>query len=224
MAKVKLNALIYDAYGTLFDVFSVEKRLEHHFPGESKAISELWRTKQLEYSWLRSLMGRYRSFWDLTQDALTFSLSALGLSVKEEVVDNLMACYLSLSPFSEVDGALTHLGKTHPQGILSNGSPEMLQTVVDNNGFTPHFKSILSVDPISIFKPDPRVYQLAVDAFGFSREQIGFVSSNAWDVAGAKSFGFKVFWINRAGRPMDNLGHGPDFQISSLDQIDDFLE
>jgi 2-haloacid dehalogenase len=217
--KPELQALVYDAYGTLFDVYSVFEKCEKNFPGKGSAISEIWRNKQLEYTWLRSLMGKYQNFWDLTDAGLRFACRALDLALTEEIRRELLDNYLHLSPYPEVRETLESLGGRVSQAVLSNGSPEMLNTVVDNNGLTPFFQAILSVDELQIFKPSPRVYQLAVDELGTPAEKIGFVSSNCWDAIGAKSFGFHVFWINRFKRPLDEMGIVPDHEIQTLDQI-----
>ncbi len=216
----RLEALVYDAYGTLFDVYSVFEKCEKNFPGKGSAISEIWRTKQLEYTWLRSLMGKYQNFWELTDAALKFACRALELDLGANERAELMDNYLNLSPYAEVRDTLETLAKRVSQAVLSNGSPEMLASVVNNNGLTSFFQAILSVDELQIFKPAPRVYQLAVERLGVPAEKIGFVSSNCWDAIGAKSFGFHVFWINRFKRPLDEMGILPDHEIETLDQID----
>jgi 2-haloacid dehalogenase len=214
-----LRALVFDAYGTLYDVASVTALAEQHFPGHGKAISDLWRQKQLEYTWLSSLMGRYQDFWQLTSAGLRFACQALGLKLEQEAHRALMESYLSLSPYPEVAGALEALARRLPLAILSNGSPEMLLKVTQHNGFSRHLKAVLSVHELRIFKPAPAVYELAVTRLGVPREQIGFVSSNAWDAIGAKSYGFRVFWINRFGRPAEVLGITPEHEIRTLDEI-----
>lgn len=218
-----IQALVYDAYGTIFDVFSVMEKCEKNFPGKGGAIAEIWRTKQLEYTWLRSLMGKYQNFWDLTEAGLRFACRALELDLKDDVRHELMENYLHLSTYPEVAGALERLGKNRSQAILSNGSPEMLNKVVENNGLNSFLQAILSVDELSIFKPSPAVYQLAVDRLGVAAGRIGFVSSNCWDAIGAKSFGFTVFWINRFKRPLEEMGIVPDHEIQTLDQLENLV-
>lgn len=219
----EIDALVYDAYGTIFDVYSVLEKCEKNFPGKGAAISEIWRNKQLEYTWLRSLMGRYENFWKITEAGLKFACRALELELSDEVRDELMDNYLHLKPYDEVPDTLEKLGKSHKQAILSNGSPDMLNKVVENNGLGGSLQAVLSVDELAIFKPSPQVYQLAVHRLGVPAERIGFVSSNCWDAIGAKSFGFKVFWINRFNRPLDEMGIFPDHQIQTLDQIEPLL-
>ena len=200
----QLQALVFDAYGTLYDVASVTTLCDKHFPGHGAAISDIWRQKQLEYTWLSSLMGRYQDFWQLTAAGLRFACGSLKLEPTEEAFRELMENYLQLTPYPEVPGALQALSQRIPLAILSNGSPEMLLKVTQHNGFTPYLKHVLSVHELSVFKPSPRVYELA---------------SNSWDAVGAKAFGFHVFWINRFGRYQEQLGVTPDHEIHRLDEI-----
>lgn len=225
MAQTHLavDALVYDAYGTLFDVYSVFEKCEKNFPGKGAAISEIWRAKQLEYTWLRSLMGKYQNFWELTEAGLRFACKALELNLTDEILRELMDNYLNLATYEEVPGTLKKLSATIQQAVLSNGNPEMLNTVVENNNLKSYLQAVLSVDGLSIYKPTPKVYQLAVDKLGVPPNKIGFVSSNCWDAIGAKSFGFRVFWINRFKRPLDELGIVPDHEIQTLDQIEGLL-
>ena len=218
-SPTRLQALVFDAYGTLFDVASVMALCNKHFPGHGGAVSDLWRQKQLEYTWLSSLMGRYQDFWQLTAAGLRFACGSLKLEPSEEAFRELMENYLQLKPYPEVPGALQALAKRLPLAILSNGSPEMLLKVTQHNGFTPYLKQVLSVHEVGIFKPSPRVYELAVSRLGVPRPAIGFVSSNSWDAVGAKAFGFHVFWINRFSRFQEQLGVTPDHTIRTLDEI-----
>ena len=211
-----MKALVFDAYGTLFDVHSVVQRCEAFFPGKGTALSLAWRGKQLEYTWLRSLMGRYKPFSAVTRDALAYSCEAMGLALGAEQMEALMGEYLMLAPYPDVEGSLEKLAG-RKLAILSNGSPDMLEPVVAHSGLS--LDAILSVDELRVFKPAPAVYQLAVDRLGVRKEDIGFVSSNCWDALGARSFGFTVFWLNRAGLPVDRLGFRPDRVLRSLDEI-----
>ena len=218
-----LTALVFDAYGTLFDVASVKERCESHFPGHGMAISDIWRNKQLEYTWLRSLMGHYENFWQITEDGLRFACQSLNLELTEPIMTDLMENYLHLTPYPEVSSTLNRLGKLRKMAILSNGSPDMLNKVVKNNNLNDKFSGVFSVDELGIFKPSPKVYQLAVDRLDTPSGQIGFVSSNCWDAVGAKAFGFYVFWINRFNRPLDVMGIQPDHTIQTLDQIESLI-
>ena len=212
---MKLKALVFDAYGTLFDVHSVVRLCDELWPGQGTALSQLWRTKQLEYSWQRSLMQRYKDFADITVDGLRYACAALGLSLSESQVTRLREAYLSLAIFPEVKDALGKL--SHLQlAILSNGAPSMLDPVVANAGLSGVFSAVISVDPLNTYKPAPDVYQLAVKRLDVPKNEIGFVSSNCWDACGAKSFGFSTFWINRSDAPVDRLDAAPDYVIRNL--------
>jgi 2-haloacid dehalogenase len=214
MEPKMVKALVFDAYGTLFDVRSVLSRCEEVFPGHGSNLTGLWRTKQLEYTWLRTLMGRYEDFWQITQDGLVFACRSFGLAPTPGQIEYLMQAYLTLSPFPEIAAALDALCSV-PCSILSNGTPTMLDSVVRNAGLESRFQHILSVDEIRTYKPSPVVYQLAETHLGIRREEIGFVSSNGWDVAGGKAFGFKAYWLNRQNAPAEVLGVQPDRIIQS---------
>lgn len=208
-------ALVFDAYGTLFDVHSVTRLADELWPGRGAQLSQLWRTKQLEYTWLRSLMQRHEPFERVTEAALRYACGALGLAFDAGHHRRLMDAYLHLDPFPEVRDALAALGGIR-LAILSNGSPAMLAPVVANAGLADAIRDVLSVEDVGVFKPDPRVYRLAVERLGVPTESIGFVSSNCWDALGAKSYGFRVFWVNRGGLPVDGLGCTPDHVVTSL--------
>ncbi|MGQ0544260.1 MAG: haloacid dehalogenase type II [Betaproteobacteria bacterium] len=213
---MRVEALVFDAYGTLFDVHSVTRRCESCFPGKGAQLSQLWRTKQLEYTWQRSLMQRYVPFSTVTREALAYACEALGLELGAHA-EALMDEYLALELFPEVPAALARLHMK--KAILSNGSPDLLAPLVRNSGL--HFDAVLSVDPLHVYKPARQVYELAVKHLRVGKEAIGFVSSNCWDALGAKSYGFKVYWINRSGAPTDRLGFVPDAQLASLAQLPD---
>jgi len=211
------QAIIFDAYGTLFDVHSVVDA-GRAITAEPQTLSALWRQKQLEYTWLRSLMGRYEDFWSVTESALHFALQRLGIHASEEQIKSLMSAYLSLKPFPEVKLALERLNGI-PLGILSNGSPRMLDAAVRANGLDGLFRHVLSVDAVKIYKPSPRVYDLGRVAFGLNASSILFVSGNGWDITGAKAFGYQTCWCNRAKAPMEALGATTDYEVERLDQI-----
>jgi 2-haloacid dehalogenase len=215
---MKPLALVFDAYGTLYDVHSVAALCERFWPGKGGTVSQLWRTKQLEYTWQRSLMRRYAPFSSITEDGLRYTCAALGLALSGAQRDALMQQYLNLSPYPEALAALAAL-RGRKLAILSNGSPDMLDPLVANTGLDKVLDAVLSVAEVKIFKPDPRVYQIAVDRLGLPKEAIGFVSSNCWDACGAKSFGFSTYWINRAGAPLDALDATPDHTIARLTDL-----
>ena len=210
---------MFDAYGTLYDVHSVIRRCDQFWPGRGPALSQLWRTKQLEYTWQRSLMRRYAPFSQVTREALAYACQALKLPLAPQQEEALMQQYLALAAYADVPDALASLPGR--KAILSNGSPDMLDPLVQHSGLA--FDAVLSVDAVKVFKPAPEVYQLAVDRLGVAKEAIGFVSSNCWDALGAKSFGFRVYWINRAGAPVDRLGFQPDGLLGSLGDLPEVL-
>jgi len=221
--SVKLNALVFDAYGTLFDVHSVVRLCDEFWPGQGTALSQLWRTKQLEYTWQRSLMRRYKDFADVTADGLRYACAALGLSLSESQVTRLREAYLSLTTFPEVKGALGRLSHLR-LAILSNGAPSMLDPVVANAGLGGVFFAVISVDPLNTYKPAPDVYQLAVKRLGVPKNEIGFVSSNCWDAIGATWFGYTTLWVNRFGLPIEQLDTSPTRIGTSLRDVLSFFE
>jgi 2-haloacid dehalogenase len=213
-----IKALVFDAYGTLFDVHSVVALGERLYPGKGGQLSQLWRAKQLEYTWLRSLMGRYEDFAAVTRAGLEYACKTLQLPLDAHASAQLMASYNNLALYPDAREALAGLSGLK-LAILSNGAPAMLGPLVKNAGLEKTFAAVISVDEVKIFKPSPRVYQLAPDRLGVAAHEIGFVSSNYWDAAGAKSFGFNVFWINRAGAQPDMLGAAPDAVLALLTEL-----
>ncbi len=211
-------ALVFDAYGTLYDVHSVVALCERFWPGKGAALSQLWRSKQLEYTWQRSLMRRYAPFSRVTEAGLRHACSVLELPLGEPEVAALMQQYQNLSLYPEALGALAML-RGRKLAILSNGSPDMLAPLISNSGLDQVLDAVLSVAEVEVFKPDPRVYQLAIDRLGVPKQAIGFVSSNCWDACGAKSFGFSTYWINRGGAPLDALDVTPDHVIAKLTDL-----
>lgn len=222
MAKKRIKALVFDAYGTLFDVHSVISACDQSFPGHGAALSQAWRAKQLEYTWLRSLIGRYKDFWQVTESALAFACMSLGLLCPPDTRAKLMETYLHLDPFPEVQEALRALSG-YSLAILSNGSPRMLKAAVESADLKGIFSRIISVDEAKIYKPSPRVYRLAPQKLHVATSAIGFISANFWDIAGAKAFGFHTYWVNRSKAPAEELGLVPDATLSSLADLVDIL-
>lgn len=215
----RLDALVFDAYGTLYDVHSVAALAESFFPGKGAALSQLWRTKQLEYTWLRTVMGSYENFDVVTAAGLRYACASLKLDAADSQISALIAQYVKLDTFGEVKAALAQLKTKRRLAILSNGAPGTLGALVTHSGLDGVLDAVISVDSLRMFKPDMRVYQLAVDRLGVEKAAIGFVSSNCWDAIAAKNFGFTVFWINRLNAPVDLHGPAPDFTIHSLNDI-----
>jgi 2-haloacid dehalogenase len=216
--KKSLKCLVFDAYGTVFDVHSITTALDRRFPGQGLEVSKDWRTRQLEYTWLRSLMNRYEDFWKITESALVATCNAMSLPLDPPARAELMEAYLSLKPFPEVKQTLGALLKI-PKAILSNGNPKMLEDVVRNARLEGAFSHLISVDEVKTYKPSLAAYQLAVKKMCADAESIGFVSSNFFDVAGAKVFGFRTYWINRSDSPPEELGVTPDAMLKSLGDL-----
>jgi 2-haloacid dehalogenase len=214
-----IRACVFDAYGTLFDVHSAVGKHRSRMGDKADGLSALWRTKQLEYTWLRSLMGEYTDFWQVTQDGLDFSLETLGID-DSSLRQDLLQAYLELSTYPEVIPVLTRLREAGMQtAILTNGSPDMIEAAVNHSGIGDLLDACLSVEDVGIFKPDPRVYQHAVDRLGVAASSISFQSSNAWDAAGASNFGMTVVWVNRFGQRIERLPGRSDAELTDLSEL-----
>lgn len=220
-----IKGIVFDLYGTLYDVHSVATRCNEIFPGRGQEISTLWRQKQLEYTWLRSVMGQYVSFDDVTEHALRYACNHLRLSLTDDALASLSDEYLKIAPYPEVPAALAELQRMGlPLAILSNGSVRSIGSVVTHSGMESRFAHLLSVEAVKVFKPHPSVYALAESNLNLPRAEVLFVSSNAWDASGARYFGFPVCWVNRAGNTFEELGQKPDCVISGLDQLATWLK
>jgi len=212
------DAFVFDAYGTLFDTLSVTTRAEVLAPGRGAELAKLWRGKQLEYTWLGSLMEARGDFRQVTEQALDYALDALALPLDAAGRRDLVDAWMSLSPYPEAARALARLAP-RPCWILSNGTRAMLDPLVDRAGLRAHLAGVLSVDEVGVYKPSPRVYALACERLALPASRIGFVSSNGWDATGAKAGGMTVWWVNRAGLPVERHGPAPDFVVGSLDHV-----
>jgi len=205
------KAVVFDAYGTLFDVHSVASLAEQLFPGRGDALSQLWRQKQLEYSWLRAMSRRYKPFWEITRDGLRFAAMRLELALTPELEARLMNQYPSLSAFPENLQALRDMKAAGlALAILTNGNRDMIEVSVRSSGMTGLFDHLLSSQAVETFKTMDAIYALAPQAFGCRAREILFVSSNCWDAIGARWYGYTSFWINRAAMPLDQLDTEPD--------------
>ncbi len=222
MTSLKLNnirACVFDAYGTMFDVNAAAREEQAALGSQWESLADIWRTKQLQYTWLRSLQKKHVEFWTVTGDALDFAMSTLKIE-DAGLKDRLMSLYLKLSAYPEVKAMLESLQAGGIKcAILSNGSPKMLNAAVDNAGIANLLDGIYSVEEVGIYKPDPSVYQMAVDHLGIPADEISFQSSNAWDAYAAKAFGFNVVWCNRFGQADERLPGQPDGQISDLSEL-----
>lgn len=218
------RAVLFDAYGTLFDVYSVGLLAEQLFAGAGERLAQLWRDKQIEYTRLVSMSGTYQPFWTLTRNALQFSAEKLDLALTPEAEDRLMNQYRHLSAFPENREVLQALkARGVRAGILSNGDPEMLAIAVRSAGFGGLLDPVLSVHETRRFKTDPAAYQVGLDALQLPAREILFVSSNGWDAIGATWFGFTTLWVNRAGGPLERLGTEPTRIGHSLRDVLEFF-
>ncbi len=221
--------VVFDAYGTLFDVAAAARTLAGQ-PGRA-ALAKVWpqlaadwRDRQLQYSWLRAITGEYVSFWQITQDGLDWALERQGLAQDLELREALLALYWELPAYTEVPRTLATLKAAGARcAILSNGSPDMLQGAVDSAGIGMFLDAVLSVEAAGIFKPARAVYDLVGARFGDAPDQVCFVSSNGWDIAGAAGYGFRTVWVNRAGLPVDRLDHRPGHVLADLSTLPEVI-
>jgi 2-haloacid dehalogenase len=214
-----IRACLFDAYGTLFDFAAAARACRDVLGADVDRLTALWRDKQLQYTWLRSLEGHYADFWQVTGDALDFTLETLGID-RPGLRDRLMTLYLTLDTFPEVPETLRRLRQAGLRtAILSNGSKKMLDAAVAGSNLGPLIDAVLSVDDVGVFKTHPKVYQLAVDRLGLPASAISFQSSNAWDAHAASAFGMRVVWCNRYGQRRERLPGNPDWEIRTLAEL-----
>ena len=219
-----IEGIVFDLYGTLYDVHSVVQACESAYPGQGEAISRLWRQKQLEYTWLSSLMGRYASFEQRTEEALRYTCKHLGLATDETTLRQLGQAYLHLAPHPDTTAALRRLKASGlPMAIASNGSHHSIEQVVSHSDMGWAFDHLISVETVKVFKPDNRVYSLAEQTMAIPRDRLLFVSSNSWDPTGARHFGFPVCWVKRQGAVFDELGATPTREVRDLGEMSDWL-
>ena len=224
-----ITTCIFDAYGTLFDVAAAARHVASEpgradFAQQWPALSEKWRQKQLQYSWLRAITGDHTDFWSVTKDGLDWALESEGLDDDSGLRDRLLALYWQLSAFPEVPAMLAKLREAGMNtAILSNGSPEMLSGAVQSAGLGEVLDDVLSVESVGIFKPAPQVYDMVIQRFGCAKSHVLFVSSNGWDASAAAAYGFATVWVNRAGDPVDRLPGQPDHILRDLVSIPDLV-
>ncbi len=211
-----IRACVFDAYGTLFDVTSAAVRAKDALGKRWQPLSDLWRTKQLQYTWLRALMGRHVDFWQVTGDALDYAMASLAIQ-DASLRSRLMNLYLELDAYPEVKETLSRLKAAGLRlAILSNGAPRMLAAAVKNSGLAELIDDVFSVEEVGVYKPHPKVYGLAAERLAIAREQVCFLSSNAWDAYAAKAFGFRVLWCNRFEQAPERIPERPDGEITTL--------
>lgn len=228
-AKTPIQVVAFDGF-TVFDPRPVFARVEQVFPeqifpGQGRELGNLWRSRQFEYTWLRTLTGQYADFWRVTEDALVFAAKTLKLDLTAERRDYLMLAYLELKPWPDAAAALRELKSRDLRlAFLSNFTPAMLDTAVGTSGLDGIFDAHLSTDKVRAFKPDPRAYRMALDAYALERHEIAFCAFGGWDAAGAKAFGYPTVWINRMNAPVEELGVMPDAIGSGLSDLVDFVK
>ena len=214
-----IRACVFDAYGTLLDVHSAVGKHRSRLGEKADAVSAAWRTKQLEYSWQRTILDRYVDFWRLTSDGLDFALDAHGVD-DAALRDDLLDAYQSLDCFPEVPGVLKTLREAGlATAILSNAPPMMLEAAVESAGIGDRLDAVISADRLGVYKPSAQVYRLALDELDLARTQVSFQSSNGWDAAGAATFGFRVVWCNRTGQARERMPDAPDVEVRTLDEL-----
>ena len=215
---MKTKAVVFDAYGTLFDVNSAAKRCKDKIGAKWETFANFWRTTQLEYTWLRSLMKRHKNFWDITEDSLDKSMKVFNIN--KNMKNELLSLYKILSPYPEVKGVLEDLKKKNFKlAILSNGTPDLLNELVKSNKLDNLFDDLFSVEEVKIYKPDPRVYELPIKKYRIKSNEITFLSANTWDVSGGGNFGYNSIWVNRYDSVFDILDYEPKNEISNLTQL-----
>ena len=219
---MKTKAVVFDAYGTLFDVNSAAKRCKDKIGTKWETFANFWRTTQLEYTWLRSLMKRHKNFWDITEDSLDKSMKVFNIN--KNMKNELLSLYKILSPYPEVRGVLEDLKKKNFKlAILSNGTLDLLNELVESNKLNNLFDDLFSIEEVKIYKPDPRVYEIPIKKYKIKSDEITFLSANTWDVSGGGNFGYNSIWVNRHNSIFDILDFQPKNEISNLTQLLDIV-
>ncbi len=218
-----IKAIIFDAYGTLFNVNSAAEKCKNKIGDKWENFANYWRTTQLEYTWLRSLMSRHKDFWQITEDSLDKSMKVFKIDVKMK--NELLDLYKILSPYPEVKETLEKLKeKKYKLAILSNGTPALLNQLVKSNNLQNLFDDIFSIEEVGIFKPSSKVYDIPIKKYKIQKEEVAFLSANTWDISGGGNYGYKSIWVNRNNSIFDNLDYDPKNQINELNQLLDIFE
>ena len=213
-----VTACVFDAYGTLFDVNSAAAKCKEKLGDKWEKFANVWRTTQLEYTWLRSLMKKHKNFWQITEDSLDHAMETFNIN--KNMRKELLNLYKELSPYPEVKECLDTLkSKKIKIAILSNGTPDLLKGLVESNNIQSYFDNIISVEDVKIYKPDPKVYEMPIKKYNCKPENICFLSSNTWDVSGGGVFGYNAVWVNRFNKIFDKLGYNPQYIINNLNQL-----
>ena len=213
-----VKAIIFDAYGTLFDVNSAAEKCKGKIGDKWEGFANYWRTTQLEYTWLRSLMNRHKDFWQVTEDSLDKSMKAFNIN--PSMRDELLNLYKVLSPFKEVPEVLETLKeKKFKLAILSNGTPDLLQELVKSNKLDNIFDDLFSIEQVGIYKPDSKVYEIPINKYHLEKNEVAFLSANTWDVSGGGNYGYQSIWVNRNNNNFDNLDYKPNNEIKDLSEL-----
>jgi len=213
-----IKACVFDAYGTLFDVNSAAAKCKKKLGNRWESFANAWRTTQLEYTWLRSLMKKHKNFWEITEDSLDHTMETF--KIKKVMRNELLNLYKELSTYSEVKECLEGLkSKKIKMAILSNGTPDLLQGLVESNNIQNYFDNIMSIESVGIYKPDAKVYEMPIKKYDCKPENICFLSSNTWDVSGGGVFGYNAVWVNRFNKVFDKLSYKPQFVINNLNEL-----
>ena len=219
---MKAKAIVFDAYGTLFDVNSAAEKCKDKIGNKWETFANHWRTTQLEYTWLRSLMKRHKNFWDVTEDSLDKSIRVF--SIDKNMKNDLLNLYKILSPYPEVKEVLENLKKkSFKLAILSNGTPSLLSELIKNSDLNNLFDDLFSVEEVKVYKPDSRVYELPVKKYNVKADEVTFLSANTWDVSGGGNFGYNSIWVNRNKSEFDILDYQPKNEINNLKQLLDIV-
>ena len=217
-----IKAIIFDAYGTLFDVNSAAERCKDKIGDKWEGFANHWRTTQLEYTWLRSLMKRHKDFWQITEDSLDKSMKAFNIDISMR--NELLNLYKVLSPFKEVHEVLKILKeKNYKLGILSNGTPALLNELIESNNLKNIFDDVFSIEEVGIYKPSSKVYDLPIKKYNIQKDEVAFLSANTWDVSGGGNYGYNSIWVNRNKNIFDNLDYKPSNEINNLKQLLDLV-
>ena len=217
-----VKAIIFDAYGTLFDVNSAAEKCKDKIGSKWEPFANFWRTTQLEYTWLRSLMGRHKDFWQVTEDSLDKSMKAFNIDLSMK--DELLNLYKVLSPYKEVPEILKALKeKKFKLAILSNGTPSLLNELVKSNNLNNLFDDIFSIEEVGVYKPDSKVYDIPIKKYKIKKDEIAFLSANTWDVSGGGNYGYQAIWVNRNNNIFDNLDYKPTNEIKSLKELTNLI-
>ena len=219
---MKTKAVVFDAYGTLFDVNSAAEKCKNKIGRKWEEFANFWRTTQLEYTWLRSLMKKHKNFWEITEDSLDKSMKVFNID--RNMKDELLNLYKILSPYPEVKMVLENLKKKDFKlAILSNGTPALLNELVISNNLNNLFDDLFSIEEVKVYKPDKRVYEIPIKKYNIEAKEISFLSANTWDVSGGGNYGYNSIWVNRSNSEFDNLDFQPKNQINNLTQLLDIV-